>query len=401
MKKLLPLCIAAALSPLAHADELATLKARVAEQEARLNALADQLEQREGGNGGAWYNKMSFGGYGELHYNNLENQKNDSDKEQMDLHRFVLFTGYQFTDSVRFYSELEVEHTVAGDGANGEVELEQAFVEWTFAPGHRVRGGVMLLPVGMLNMTHEPNTFYGVERNNVENRILPTTWWEGGIGFNGELLAGLNYDVLVTEGMNLAIADAKFGVRDARQKTSEAKAEDLAYTVALNYTGIKGLLIGGSIRYQNDMSQDIDSVTYNADAEDEVTVSVEEIDALMYELHADWRIGDFNLRALYANWDISDDIEAINAAAAGADQQTGYYIEPSYMITEKLGVFVRYSEWDNQAGNSADSEYSQRDIGVNYYIVPTVVVKADLQQQDSPDGKDEFDGFNLGVGWSF
>ena len=49
------------------------------------------------------------------------------------------------------------------------------------------------------------------------------------------------------------------------------------------------------------------------------------------------RRDDFQLRALYATWDFDD---AINSIKAGADEQTGFYIEPSYKITDKFGVFA-------------------------------------------------------------
>ncbi|OUR86695.1 porin, partial [Methylophaga sp. 42_8_T64] len=35
--------------------------------------------------------KTTIGGYGELHYNNLEGKNGASDKEEVDFHRFVLF----------------------------------------------------------------------------------------------------------------------------------------------------------------------------------------------------------------------------------------------------------------------------------------------------------------------
>lgn len=60
--------------------------------------------------------KTTLGGYGEVHYNNLETGDASSTKEAIDFHRCVMFTGYQFTDSPRFLSELEVERSIAGEG---------------------------------------------------------------------------------------------------------------------------------------------------------------------------------------------------------------------------------------------------------------------------------------------
>ena len=60
-------------------------------------------------------------GYGEAHYNNLSADDPSRDLDQVDFHRFVVFFGNQFNDRVSFFSELEIEHSVAGDGKPGEV----------------------------------------------------------------------------------------------------------------------------------------------------------------------------------------------------------------------------------------------------------------------------------------
>ena len=95
-------------------------------------------------------NNVSIGGYGELHYNNTETD-DGMNNDEIDFHRFVLFFGYQFTDNLRFFSEFELEHALAGDDKPGEVELEQAFIEYDINQNASVLGGVFLLPVGILN----------------------------------------------------------------------------------------------------------------------------------------------------------------------------------------------------------------------------------------------------------
>ena len=84
----------------------------------------------------------------------------------------------------------------------------------------------------------------------------------------------------------------------------------------------------------------------------------------------------------------------------GADKQMGWYIEPSFRISEQWGVFARYNLWDNLAGDNVGSKKKQTDIGVNFWPHPDVVLKADYQKQDNDDGKNQ-DGFNLGVGYQF
>lgn len=338
-----------------------------------------------------WAEKTSVGGYGEMHYNNLTSDNSDSSKDEFDLHRFVLFFGHQFNDNLRMYSELEVEHNVAGEGQNGEVEVEQAYIEWDYAQNHRAKAGVFLMPVGIINETHEPDSFYGVERNNVEKDILPATWWEGGAMFSGELGHGFSYDAGVHSGLFIdpIKLDSKgnhfYKIRDGRQKVSEAKGDDLAYTGRLKYTGVPGLELATTVQYQSDLWQ---GETFGGE---------DEVDATLWEAHAIYNRGAFGLRALYAQWNIDDAIEVVKA---GSDEQEGFYIEPSYKLSEKLGLFARYSEWDNQAGASNDTEKQQYDIGLNYWLDEHVVLKADYMRQEVEAG-DELRGFNLGVGWSF
>ena len=73
--------------------------------------------------GSEWFNNVSIGGYGELHLN-----LNQDDDNEIDFHRWVLFINHRFSDKINLYSEFELEHSLAGDGKPGEVELEQAYL---------------------------------------------------------------------------------------------------------------------------------------------------------------------------------------------------------------------------------------------------------------------------------
>ena len=80
----------------------------------QMNQLADAMENQPASSA----SKVHIGGYGELHYNNLEKPDGEEFK-QLDFHRFVLFFGYDFSDSIRFHSELELEHALVEDTADG------------------------------------------------------------------------------------------------------------------------------------------------------------------------------------------------------------------------------------------------------------------------------------------
>jgi hypothetical protein len=357
--------------------EIAELKSQLKETEVKTEATITAVEQFAVTPVAA--SKSTIGGYGEVHYNSLEKDDSSATKDAIDFHRFVMFTGHQFTDSIRFFSELEVEHSIAGDGEVGEIELEQAYIEWDAAENLSAKAGLFLIPVGIINETHEPNTFYGTERNNIEKNIIPATWWEAGAALNGEISPGLSFDVAAHSG--LYIAEGKHKPRDGRQKVGKAKADNMAFTGRLKYTAIPGLEVATSLQFQTDVRQG-EGVP---------------IDGTLFETHIAWQRDDFQLRALYAQWDFDN---AINATTEGADEQTGLYIEPSYKLTEKWGLFARYSQWDNTAGSSTDTEISQIDLGVNYWLHPQVVFKLDYQNQDAP-GEQGYDGINMGVGYSF
>lgn len=370
-------------------QETQELREIVEAQQEQIEALASAEDKPSA------LDKVSIGGYGELHYNNLDAEDSDNDLEQIDLHRFVLFFGYEFTKDLRFYSEVEFEHsfTSGDDDSPGAVELEQAYVQYDFNPNTSISGGQLLVPSGILNETHEPPTFYGVERNDVENIIIPTTYRVGGVQLTQRFWDGFQFDALVHEGLAIpTVGGSAFRIRSGRQNTAEANAEDLAGTVRLKYAGIPGVELGTSIQYQRDASQANDD-------------GLE--DGLLYEAHIDLQRGPFGLRALYAAWDfdIDEDIALANGVAQAqidrAEDQNGWYIEPSYKINPQWGFYARYE--DIEAARDRDT-FTQWETGFNYWPHPDVVLKFDYRDRDidvaSAEGR-SFKGFDLGVGYQF
>lgn len=354
----------------AHADEVAD----------RLQALEERVAQLDAQAAGGLSQSLRLGGYGELHYNDLSGKGGAKDKQEVDFHRFVLFFGHEFTDRLRFNSEFELEHSLAGESQPGEVELEQAYLDFDLTASHVLRAGLFLVPVGLLNRSHEPPRFYGVERPAVENAVLPTTWWEAGAGLHGDLGSGFNYEAYVHSGLGTSTGSL-YAVRGGRKKVANAPASDPAATVALSWSA-PGLTLGGAAHYQSDITQGGDPDAGSA---------------WLGELHVDLRRGPLGLRALYAQWEL----DGAGPRALGADRQYGWYVEPSYRPCRQVGFFGRYSEWDNQAGDAAvASGKRQWDVGINFWPHEQVVVKADCQWQDNENGKDQ-NGVNLGIGYEF
>jgi len=329
--------------------------------EATIDVVESTMSQQSTSN-------SSFGGYGEMHYNNFE------DKKTLDLHRFVLFFGHDFNDSTRFFSELEVEHAFIQGGEGGEVAIEQAYIEHDLSDTTSLKVGMFLVPVGLMNETHEPPTFYGVERNLIEKNIIPTTWREGGVNLTIKPQQGLAFDLGVSSGLYV---DSSYKIRGGRQQLFKANADSLAYTGRVKYSATPGLELAATLQYQTDITQGAEGVS-----------------ATLIEAHAVYQNEAFTLKALYAGWDVDSD----DAKALGRDEQTGYYIEPSYKMNEKLGFFARFGAYDNEAGISADTEIKQTNVGLNYWLHENVVVKFDIE---SVSGAKDGNGFNLGMGYMF
>jgi len=382
-------------------------KIEILQQE--IEALKDQIAKSDTGNKSKGIQiqsiaeKTTVGGYGEVHYNNFMGDVpagSTREKDQIDVHRFVLYVGHRFNDWISLKSELELEHSNTENG--GAVELEQAYLDFNFSQRVNAKAGVFLMPVGFLNETHEPTTFYGVERNNIETRILPTTWWEAGLSVYGEIAPGWKYQTGLTSNLS-AENYAKFatkGVREARRNVSEAPAENIAFHARLDYSGLPGLTVGGSV------------VTGNT-GQDNADLNGADARLTLWDLHARYNVDKLDLRALYAQGHLGDAAKINDAFGYNqvASRFYGWYAEAAYHVWKNgdhdLAPFVRYEKWDTQASlpsNSVRSAESNNDawsVGANYWPHPQVVLKADYQKFDKPDGEKGDKRLNLGLGYMF
>lgn len=375
--------------------ELANTRSEVEVTEQRLESTVAYVEEQStAGTTGSWWDRTSVGGYGEVHYNDIDADDSAWDNKETDIHRYVLFFNHEFNDRVRFFSELEVEHGLVkdtADGSNsGEVEIEQAFIELDLNENHQAKAGLFLLPVGILNETHEPPTFYGVERNDVESIILPATWWENGAAVSGQYENGLSWDFAVHSGLEVPTSGSSaFRLRSGRQKSSNASAEDLAYTGRIQYSGIPGLQLAASYQHQSDLSQ------ISGDGLDE---------ANLFTAHAIYNNGGFQLRALWAEWDIDGALVEL----AGGDDQSGWYVEPSYRfampgsgLIQDIGIYTRFEDID---GMRTQDQFEQWEVGVNIWPTDNVVFKIDYRDREhdlaGASGRD-FKAIDLGVGFQF
>jgi len=121
----------------------------------------------------------AFGGYGELTLNIPgRSLLEPTDHSVVDLRRFVLFFGHNFSDRLRFYSELEIEHAISSAGDRGEAEVEQAYLDGLLIRRFNLRGGLVNMPGGDVKRVPRAPTLNGVDRPAVDLYVVPTTWRE-------------------------------------------------------------------------------------------------------------------------------------------------------------------------------------------------------------------------------
>jgi len=341
--------------------------------------------------------------YGEINYNRPTHA---SENAKADMRRFVLGYQHRFDAKTKVVTELEVEHAVSSADDPGEVEVEQAFIEHQVSPTWSVRGGLFLMPVGLLNENHEPTAFYGVERNFVETAIIPTTWREGGLQVVGNLDNGLTVQGGISSGFDLSKWDAgeegegrESPLGSIHQELAQANARDLSVFGALNWRGVPGLLLGGSM-FTGGATHGL------AAASARVT---------LWDLHARWTPGRWDLAALYSRGAISN-TAALNATLIGSPNLIpksfdGWYAQAAYKLWSHedyvLSPFARVEQF-NTARSFADlgpgltpsAEPTEQvvTLGANFQVTPGVVVKADVQRfRENKDAN----RLNLGLGWSF
>src|SRR6059036_4182488 len=192
--------------------------------------------------------RTTVGGYGEVHYTNPTGPKTPP---VVNLARFVVYLAHSFDDRLAFRSELEVEDAkLEGGRAGGEVALEQAYLDYRLADWITLRTGLVLPPVGIINETHEPPTFNGVDRPGFDHDVIPTTWREIGVGAVGTVPggSGLAYRVYLVNGLRADGLSAGEGIREGRQEGREASFANPSFTGRLEWAR-PGLKLGGSFWY--------------------------------------------------------------------------------------------------------------------------------------------------------
>ncbi|HEX7253804.1 MAG TPA: hypothetical protein VF376_13055 [Thermoanaerobaculia bacterium] len=333
---------------------------------------------------------VAIGGYGESLYQNFA-QKNQigepsSQTDQATQLRAVVYLGYKFDEHFLFNSELEYANAVVASDKNGEAEVEFAYLDYLHSRAANARAGLVLIPMGLVNQLHEPTTFLGARRPDVEQIIIPSTWRELGLGGYGQSGPFSYYGYLVN-GLNAARYSAE-GIGEGSQEGSEALARNWAFTGRLDYTGTPGLLVGVSF-FTGDAGQG------------HVTPSGVSVKAptTVWDAHVDWRWQGLWLRGLYAGSHVgqADLVNQLNGFVGDesvGSRQEGWYLQGAFDVLSlwpgsRMGLlpYVRYEQYDTQASvptgyeRNPANDIHELTLGLAFKPIDQLVLKVDWQER--------------------
>lgn len=359
---------------------------------------------------------LTIGGYGEVHFNQpfSKEQKNLS---TLDVHRIVMFLGYNFSSKTQFVSEIEFEYAK-------ELWVEQAFLQHRINRYINFRAGLLLVPMGIVNEYHEPTTFNGVERPVIDNRISPSTWREVGFGLSGNILPlTMKYQLYTVGGLNgydtKGVFSGSSGLREGRQKGSKAYASSPAFTGKVEFYGIRNLNFGLSGYFGKSQSRLYSKIRKDDEAlmarADSSVVGISMIGA-----DARYRHSGLELRGQVYYTSISNTEQYNHFTGTGTSDNDlgksmlGYYAEAGYNVfrscnafEQELIPFVRYEYYDMH--NSVDTE-TGRNLNYRNTVITTgltlklsqkAVVKGDIQFSRPASSEEYNKVFNAGIGVMF
>ena len=391
--------------------------------------------------------RLSVGGYGEAvfsrnyysdhvsRYSQPEEHKNDPSHGRFDIPHAVVYLGYDFGKGWSVSTEIEFEH--GGNGIayekedeeggeweqetekGGEVELEQFWIQKSFARWANVRAGHIVVPVGLNNAHHEPLNFFTVYRPEGENTIMPSTWHQTGLSFWGrykdfryeaQILAGLNADQFTNTGW----------ISKGHKSPMEFDvANKYAASLRIDNYSIEGLRIGLSGYYGHAIGNSYPRNANGTDEEYKGVVAVGAID-FTYNGHnwivrgqADYGyLGDAEqLKYVYNRLNSKSPYKhsafvSKNAYAVGIEAGYDIFSQIRQMCEDKqkLYVFGRYEQYNPYASKTKGTDYGYTEVkrlaaGVNYMPLPQVVVKAEYSRRLLKSIYNDEPSINIGVAY--
>ena len=376
-------------------------------QEQNLNAAGKLLQSDS---------RLLIGGYGQIDYNQPL-AAGTFRSGHLDVHRLVMLFGYKFSERVQFVTEIEFEHVK-------DVYIEQAFLDYKVNSFLTLRGGLLLVPMGIINIYHEPPTFNGVERPLIDKYIVPTTWREIGIGATGNIIdASLKYEIYVMNGFksydNGATLSGSSGLRGGRQKGAESFIFSPNFAGRIEHYGLRGLSIGLSGYKGKTQSDAYEGLSMN-DSPAVAAADSSVVNVSMLGLDGRFGMKGWQFRGQLYVAGIGN-TQAYNAFTGGDGGMNnlgsgllGYYLEGAYDLFHlfekqdtELILFARWEQFDThwkvEDGTDDNPSYNRSVIttGLGWKMHPGAVFKTDLQLMRSEAETSFSTTLNMGIGLWF
>ncbi len=208
---------------------------------------------------------LSIGAYGEIKFGMQQNPAAGGQWQNgFDAHRLVLLPTYAITPNIIFNAEIEFEHAGSGfdpdDKLHGTAEIEQIWIDFKMTDMFNWRSpGIDLIPIGYINEHHEPTQFYSVNRPELYNGLIPSTWKAGATSVYGRLAEGLTYTIQASTSLEDFGGD--FGTRtDANTVPARIVNPDgtvTGYTAGIDGKSALGFALparGGFAQLSNDIA---------------------------------------------------------------------------------------------------------------------------------------------------
>ena len=342
-------------------------------------------------------NPLSIGGYGEMFY-----AKPEGKDDYADVYRFITYFGYKFNDWIVLNTEIEFEHGADSTSGNGgKTVVEFLYLDFLLSQEVNVRLGHVLVPMGLVNLRHEPTLFNTVQRPEIEKNLIPSTWHENGALVYGRFdNANIEYTAGVINALNLNNDYTTKGddtqskwIREGRLGSSKEASFEPAFVGRMDYTGVNGLMVGASVYYGE-----------GSNLKDNVN-DVSGLTTTMFDIHATYDNGPFSAYGLYTQTNL-DGAEKLNDSDA-VEKASGYYANVSYDVASLVGlkyalpVFAQYENY-NPVEKRVDGNFEDKfqteivTIGLNFFPADQVVLKSDYTMKDDVNGKQNTFSFGLG-----
>ena len=143
-------------------------------------------------------------------------------------------------------------------------------------------------------------------------------------------------------------------------RNDETSEDDLNYEIAVTFNGFENLVIGAGVQVDNGESLD----------------SAASVDTTNTNIHAAYTLDKLLLGAEYVNIDVD---------AQG--DRSAYLILADYDFSDKIGVAVRYSEWETNAATGAET--NKLSIAPNYAITDSLGAILEWALTDTGAAQDE------------